>query len=84
MVACEANPQKFGHRRAWINIEIQCFWACITALMVLLAFKARLCGGGKEIGQQLLGCVNCCKSKEKTAEDKNDEMNAVAKDTGVM
>jgi hypothetical protein len=59
------------------------FWNSIH--LIILAFKARLCGGGKEIGQQLLGCLNfCSKSKEKTAEDKNDEMNAVSKDTGVM
>lgn len=87
MVACDVNPQKFGHRRAWINLELQCFLACIVVLMVLLAFKARICGGGKEIGSSVLGCLDCCKNKEEkpSAEEVTaDNVNAVAKDTGVM
>lgn len=89
MVACGVDPQTFAHRRAWLMLEMQCFWTCIGVLMVLLAFKARLCGGGEEIGTKILDGLNCCTKGVKVEDgeandDGNAAIDAIAKDTGVM
>ena len=47
---CGVDPVLFAHRRAWLMIEMSCFWTCIFVYIFMLFLKSRIIGGGLEFG----------------------------------
>lgn len=75
MVDCGVSPVLFAHRRAWLMIEMSCFWMCIGVYIFMLILKSRIIGGGLECGT----IVNRCFSKN--ADQSEGSLGAVSSDT---
>jgi hypothetical protein len=78
MVDCGVSPVKFAHRRAWLNIEILCFWVCIGVYVFMLVLKSRIIGGGLECGTIINRCF------EDKADASEGSVGAVTSDTAIM
>jgi hypothetical protein len=89
MNACRVDPIHFSHRRAWILLDIFAFWWNIGTLIILLAFRLRLCGGGieleKSFGNVFSYCCRKCKKENESGFMKPvDEDGEVLTDAGAM